>query len=55
MTYYEDVKQYYPNAMVFELYTIKRKKRIHEVWSPLKYLGQGKSKKAAWKSASRNL
>lgn len=46
------VKKYHPNA------TVKLRptgKRYYQVWDGETYLGQGKSKKAAWKAAWNNI
>lgn len=47
----ELVKEYYPNAVVVQVGT----KQNYEVRSADKYLGKGSSRKAAWKSAYRNI
>lgn len=46
------VKQYHPNAMVKLRPTGKK---YYQVWDGEAYLGQGKSKKAAWKAAWNNI
>lgn len=50
MTPSQIVRQEYPNAKVLKIGTKQR----YEVWADDKYLGQGQSKKAAWKAAYNN-
>lgn len=49
MTPVEQVLKYYPNANPVN------KGKYFEIWCDDKYLGKGKSKKNAWKAASRNV
>ena len=45
----EQVIEYYPNAIPIS------KGKYFEIWCNDKYLGKGKSKKNAWKAASKNI
>lgn len=48
----EEVLKYYPKA---QAKLRPNGKKYYEIWSNNEYLGQGKTSKAAWKAASRNL
>ena len=51
MTPAQFVLKFYPDAKVIRVGL----KQLYEVYSGNEYLGKGQSKKAAWKSAYRNL
>lgn len=51
MTPKEEVLKYYPKA---QCKLRSNGKKYYEIWSESIYLGQGKSKEAAWKAALRN-
>lgn len=49
------VIKYYPNAICKNVGCKGNNGNYYEIWSNSNYLGKGKSKEAAWKSAYRNL
>lgn len=50
----EQVLEYYPNAIAKNIGT-KSGGNFYHIMDGERYLGKGKSKQAAWKSASRNM
>lgn len=49
----QQVLEYYPDAKPINVGSAN--KSYYEIWSGTIYLGKGKSKKNAWKAASRNI